>query len=122
MIQRMPRHGHHLKLVPEHGNHVTGRHALVYAFDSRVIRAVDQRTPAIAQFAKAANVVLVVMRDQDACQRQALSPQSVVDYRRISGIDNEGIRTVAMGDEPDVIVVEGGNGSDSQHGLLFKCG
>ena len=56
------------------------------------------------QFGDAPLVIGMMMRDQDALQRQIVGFQTGDDRGGIAGIDNEG--TLAAGQQPDVIVFE----------------
>ena len=69
--------------------------------------------PARFQFGDATLVIGMMMRDQDALQRQIVGFQTGDDRGGIAGIDNEG--TLAAGQQPDVIVLERGNERNFEH-------
>ncbi len=66
-----------------------------------------------AQFCDAADVVVMAVGAQDRRQFQACGVQKSQDRRSFSWIDDGDMRLIVDG--PDVVVAQGGNGSDVQH-------
>ncbi len=82
--------------------------------DALVDRRVDLGAGLRGERRGAADVVRMMMRQQDRAQAQALAGQRGVHGRGFAGIDHHG-RTRRVGEQPDVVVGERGEG-DQTHG------
>ena len=72
-------------------------------FDALVCRGMDRDPMALAQFSRTADVIVVMMGQQDAMQPQLPLRQRLLDHGRITGVDHECIAIIIV-DQPDVVV------------------
>ena len=63
-----------------------------------------------------ADVVLVVMGEQDGRQPQALVSQGRDDRLLVARVHDQGLVAVLLAEQPDVVVVKSGDGTDDEHG------
>ena len=63
-----------------------------------------------------ADVVLVVMGEQDGRQPQALVGQGRDDRLLVARVHDQGLVAALLAEQPDVVVVKGGDGTDDGHG------
>ena len=113
MPQRMAGNGHHFNLLAEYLNLLATRKWTRAACDRLISRCIDLGVPASCQLGDAPLVIGMVMRDEDALERQIFSLQTRDYGCRIARVDDEG--TLAPGQQPDVIVLERGNERNFKH-------
>ncbi len=118
MAEGMPGHRHHAKLESEvfkaDSISVVEWHGLTWhALPGRTI---DLRSMVHRQFGDAADVVGVVMRDEDRTQRQSLPLERVLHREGVAWIHHHGAARVERGaDQPEVVVRESPHGTHVEH-------
>jgi hypothetical protein len=60
-----------------------------------------------------ADMVAVMVRGENGIEREAVLGEEALDGRRIARVDDRGVR--AVGEHPEVVVLESGNRMDLQH-------
>jgi hypothetical protein len=75
--------------------------------------------PVLQKAGNAADVVRVVMREQDAGEGEIFLRQGALDGRGVAGIDRDHLAAIAWGvDQPDVVVGKCPNWRDLQHRIF----
>jgi SAM-dependent methyltransferase len=92
---------------------VMGRHGIVP-------RAVEAGMGEVAeQLADPADMIMMMMGQQDGIEFEPQDLEPLQHRGRLTGIDNQAVIVVA--DQPDVVVVKGGNCDDGIHGSASLC-
>ncbi len=117
MPERVPGRFHYAQAEVQRGqfDHVILAHRLMGKRVLFPMRRIDgDAWPGVDQLRNAACVIVVVVRDEDRSQLQAVRLQRREDGSRISRVDNGCLAIIA--NEPDIVVPEGRDRNDFEHG------
>lgn len=122
VVECMPGNLEHGECVAKHFNTVAGAKACLHGLDCIVERAKDRRTVRLTQGLEAADVVEVMVGDEDGSQCELLLFQCSYDRRGVAWVYHAGLPRPGISEKPDVVVVKCGDRAYVKHQLAFQSG
>lgn len=115
---------HHVQIqrAIEQGHTIALAEFVVYRTDSRIIRSVDRYRVSGNQGRNSADMVRMMMRNQNSLEYESMTIKPFLNDPCITGVNHHGL--AAALDEPDIVIVErrkrdnlnaGGFGMSSRH-------